>query len=121
MTFVRDAPDFFAFLHLRIIAVVEGLIALRQGELASLESRELLSDCRITDRDWRDVTHLMSQVHDFNIFFDAPHIVNGDLPSLAVAACARPACLSVESVVMMRNILNICHLVMVLAKYLDTS
>ena len=54
-------------------------------------------------------------------FFDAPHIVSGDLPSLAVAACARPACLSVESVVMMRNILNICHLVMVLAKYLDTS
>ena len=30
-------------------------------------------------------------------FFDAPHIVSGDLPSLAVAACARPKCLSVES------------------------
>ena len=44
------------------------------------------------------MTHLMLQVHDFNIFFDAPHIVSGDLPSLAVAACARPACLSVESV-----------------------
>ena len=69
MTFVRDAPKFFAFLHLRVIAVVEGLIALGQGELASLESRELLTDCRVTDWDWRDVTHLiLLQVHGFNIF-----------------------------------------------------
>ena len=91
--------NFLAFLHLRVIAVVEGLIALGQGELASLKSRELLTDCRVADWDWRDVTHLMLQVHGFNIFFDAPHIVSGDLPSLAVAACARPGCLSVESVV----------------------
>ena len=69
MTFVRDAPDFFAFLHLTVIAVVEGLVALGQGELASLESRELLTDCRVTDWDWRDVTHLiLLQVHGFNIF-----------------------------------------------------
>ena len=64
------------------------------------------------------MTHLMLQVHGFNIFFDAPHIVSGDLSSLAVAACARPGCLSVESVVVVRNI---CLLVMVLAKYLDNS
>ena len=31
--------NILAFLHLRVIAVVEGLIALGQGELASLESR----------------------------------------------------------------------------------
>ena len=96
--------NFFAFLHLRVIAVVEGLIALGQRELAPLESRELLTDCRVADWDWRDVTHLMLQVHGFNIFFDAPHIVSGDLPSLAVAACARPGCLSVESVVVVGNI-----------------
>ena len=96
--------NILAFLHLRVIAVVEGLIALGQGEFASLESRELLTDCRVADWDWRDVTHLMLQVHGFNIFFDAPHIVSGDLPSLAVAACARPGCLSVESVVVVRNI-----------------
>ena len=40
----------------------------------------------------------------FQYFFDAPHIVSGDLPSLAVAACARPESLSVENVVVVRNI-----------------
>ena len=95
---------FVTFADLRIIAVVEGLIALGQGELASLKSRELLTDCRVTDWDWRDVTHLMlSQMHGFNFFY-APHIVSRDLPSLAVAACARPGCLSVESGVVVRNI-----------------
>ena len=96
--------NILAFLHLRVIAVVEGLIALGQGELASLKSRELLTDCRVTDWDWRDVTHLKLQALGFNIFLDEPHIVSGDLPSLAVAACARPGCLSVESVVVVGNI-----------------
>ena len=41
--------------HLGIVAVIERLIALRQSKLAALEPRELVSDCRVSDRDRWDV------------------------------------------------------------------
>ena len=79
--------NILAFLHLRVIAVVEGLIALGQGKLASLESRELLPDCRVADWDWRDVTHLKLQVLGFNIFLCASHCEWGPFESRCRCLC----------------------------------
>ena len=41
--------------YLGIVAVVECLIALGQGKLATLESRELVSDCRVPDWNRRNM------------------------------------------------------------------
>ena len=58
--------------YLGIVAVVECLIALGQGKLATLESRELVSDCRVPDWNRRNMG-------------------GGDLPrALAVAAGPGP-------------------------------
>ena len=64
--------SFLCNVHLGIVAVVEGLVALGQGELATLKSRELVPDRRVPDRNRRNVG-------------------GGNLPrALAVAPRARP-------------------------------
>ena len=46
---------FFWNVYLGIIAVIECLIALGQSKLATLKSRELVSDCRVPDGNRRNV------------------------------------------------------------------
>ena len=55
---VASYDQLFSFLcnvHLGIIAIVQGLVALWQGELATLKSRELVPDCRVPDGNRRNV------------------------------------------------------------------
>ena len=50
-----DTIFLFQNVHLGIITVIECLIALGQGKLAALKSRELVPDCRVPDGNGRNM------------------------------------------------------------------
>ena len=72
-------------LHLGIVAVIEGLVALGQGKLATLKSRELVSDCRIPDGNRRNVGSGRNLPRALTV---APRTGPGDV--IKLSSCQKP-------------------------------